>query len=165
VQFQLEQQFAASLTAVEEAYLDPELLSRFSALSDLGRPELLEHTEDDHTVRRRVRYRFAGDLPPAVTAVIDPARLTWVEESEHDRRTHRAGFRVRPDHYSSLLRCTGTVTLAPTSTGTIRVTAGALHVRFPFVGGKAERAIVSGWRDHAAAEARLVQAWLEERLV
>jgi len=31
------------------------------------------------------------------------------------------------------------------------------------VGGKVERAIVSGLRDHAAAEAGVVQAWLDRR--
>ena len=40
----------------------------------------------------QVRYRFGGELSSAARAVIDPARLTWVERSTHDlgRRAHDA---------------------------------------------------------------------------
>jgi len=47
--------------------------------------------------------------------------------------------------------------------GTRRVIEGDLRVHFPLVGGKVERAIVSGLRAHASAEARVVQAWLDRR--
>ncbi len=162
MEFQLQQEFSAPLGAVEAAYLDPDLLARLAALPDLGHPELLEHIDEDDTVRRRVRYQFTGHLGGAVTAVVDRERLTWVEESVHDRATHRGAFRIHPDHYGSLLQCSGTVALVPAPAGTTRRTAGVLSVRFPLLGGQVERAIVSGLRDHAAAEARVVQQWLDE---
>jgi len=43
------------------------------------------------------------------------------------------------------------------------VLQGDLRVRVPLVGSKVERAIVSGLRDHAIAEAQVVQAWLDRR--
>jgi hypothetical protein len=162
VRFELEQYLSAPLTEVEAAYLDPALLERLAGLPNVRRPELLEQHEEDGLVRRRVRFRFTGDLSSAVTSVVDPARLTWVEESVHDRSTHRGRFTIVPDHYAGRLRCSGTVTFREDAGGgTQRLTAGELSVRFPLVGSKVERAIVSGLREHAAAEARAVQAWLD----
>jgi len=164
LRFTLEQQFSAPLAAVEGAFSDPNLLAELATLPELGRPELLAHTDDGDTVLQQVRYAFVGDLPPAVTAVVDPQRLTWVEHTGLDRRTHRSVYRIRPDHYPDRLSCSGTVVLDPTDDGgTRRVIEGELRVHFPLVGGKVERAIVSGLRAHASAEARVVQAWLDRR--
>ena len=55
-----------------------------TGLPKLGPPEVLERTVDGDVVRLQIRYRFVGDLSPAVTAVLDPAKLTWVEHSTHD---------------------------------------------------------------------------------
>jgi hypothetical protein len=163
VQFTLEQRFSSTLERVEAAFVDPALLAELAALPQLGRPELLSQADDGLTVRQDVRYAFVGDLSPAVTRVVDPRRLTWVERSELDRRTHRTTFSIRPDHYADRLVCQGTVALGPGGDGTLRVVAGDLRVRVPLVAAKVERAIVSGLRDHAFAEARVVQAWLDGR--
>ena len=112
---------------------------------------------------QRVRYAFTGSLSPAVTRVVDPERLTWVEESRLDRSTHCTTFTVRPDHYADRFTCAGTITLEPAGDGTRRTLEGDLRVRFPLVGGKVEHAIVAGLRDHASAEAQVVQAWLDRR--
>lgn len=142
-------------------FLDPRLLEELATLPQLGRPELLSSTTDGDVVTRQIRYAFAGELSPAVTRVVDPERLTWVEHSEFDRRAHRGLLRVRPDHYADRFTCSATVTFEPAGAGSRRVIEGELRVRFPFVGGAVERAIVAGLRDHAAAEERVVQAWLD----
>ena len=163
MRFSLEQRFAAPIEDVEAAFVDPALLSELATLPELGRPELLEHVDAGHSVSQQVRYTFTGELSPAVTAVVDPTRLSWVEHSELDRVSHRSVFRIRPDHYPDRLSCSGTVALESVDGGTRRTIAGDLRVRFPLVGSKVERAIVSGLRDHASAEARVVQAWLDRR--
>ena len=115
-------------------------------------------------MRRRIRYAFAGELSPAVTAVVDPARLTWVEESATDRRTHHTTFTIVPDHYGSRLRCSGTFSLAEAPGGaSVRTAEGELKVSFPLVGGKVERAIVSGLEEHAELEAEVLRDWIEGR--
>lgn len=161
MRFVLEQRYSAPLVDVEAAFVDPALLDELAALPALGRPELLERSDDGRTVSQQVRYAFAGDLPPAVTRVIDPRRLTWVEHSTLDRETHRTRFTVRPDHYADRFSCSGTIQLETAGAGTSRTIEGDLKVRAPFVAAKVERAIVAGLRDHAAAEARVVQAWLD----
>ena len=45
-------------------------------------PDVLDQRVDGDLVRQRIRYAFVGDLSPAVTAVVDPDKLTWVEQSE-----------------------------------------------------------------------------------
>lgn len=166
MRFRVEQRFRAPLAEVEDALLDPAFLARLGELPRLGRPELLDQREEGAVVHQRVRYRFAGALSPAVTTVVDPDRLTWVEETTYDRRAHRGDHRVVPDHYGDRLRSTYTTRLAPTGeggAGTVRATDGEVRVRFPLVAGKVERAIVAGLTEHAGEEARALVQWLEEQ--
>ena len=160
MRFRIEQRFDAPLDDVERAYIDPGFLDLLADLPKLGRPQLLDQREDGDLIHQRVRYAFTGELSSAVTAVVDPAKLTWVEESTLDRRTHRTRFTIVPDHYRSRLECDGEFVLAPDGSGTRRTADGVIKVRFPLVGGKVERAIVSGLEDHAAAEVDAMQRWL-----
>jgi hypothetical protein len=160
VHFSIEQRFDAPLDQVEAALLDPAFLEQLATLPRLGRPALLDQHEDGALVRRRVRYAFVGELSSAVTAVVDPAKLTWVEDSTHDRASHRTTFRIVPDHYRDRLTASGTFVLQPAGEGTRRVAEGDLRVRFPLVGSRVERAIVAGLQEHAVAEERAMQKWL-----
>ena len=161
--FRLEQRFDAPLEAVESAFVDPDLLAHLSGMADLGHPKLLEQVAEGDTVRQRVQYRFTGDLTPAIAAVLDRDRLTWVEESELDRRTHRQTFRIVPDHYGDRLKCSGTVTLQEDDGGTLRVAEANLDVRFPFVGQTVARTIVAGLVENAATQEQAVAEWLSRR--
>lgn len=162
MQFRLEQRVTASLHAVETALLDPAFLECLGRLPNLGRPELLRREEDGDLVNLDVRYAFAGELSSAVTAVVDRERLTWVDEAVFDRSTHRSRHRIVPDHYGNRLTCAYATTLVQDGATVVRVAEGELGVRFPFVGGKVERAIVSGMTDHARHEAAALAAWLEQ---
>ena len=159
--FRLEQRIDAGLQAVQDAYADPALLDRLGDLPKLGRPDLLDHDDNGTVVRQRVRYAFTGHLSPAVTAVVDPRKLTWVQESTLDRRTHETTFRIIPDHYADRLECAGRFRLEPVDeTTTLRLTEADIRVHFPLVGGKVERAIVAGLAEHTTAETAVVNEWL-----
>jgi hypothetical protein len=160
VRFRIQQRFDAPLARVEAALLDPAFLDRLATLPKLGRPVLLDQQVDGDVVRRQVRYAFTGHLSSAVTAVVDPAKLTWVEDSSSDRASHRTTFRIVPDHYRDRLEASGTFVLQTEGEGTRRVADGELRVRFPLVGSKVERAIVSGLQDHATAEEVAMREWL-----
>ncbi len=162
MRFSVEQRFAAPLEAVEAALLEPAFLARLALLPKLGEPQLLASEVDGPIVRQQVRYRFAGELSPAVTAVVDPKRLTWVEHTTFDRGSHRGEHRIVPDHYGDRLRCSYTTQLGGDGPFTSRVTEGDLRVRFPLVGGRVERAIVSGLVEHAELEAEVLGRWLAE---
>ena len=158
--FRIEQRFDAPLTAVEAAYCSPELLATLASLPKVGGAELLEQRREGDQVFQRVRYRFTGELNSAVTAVIDPAKLSWVEESVLDKATHVTTWRIVPDHYPTRLECSGEFRLSEAESVTIRRTEADIKVRFPLVGGRVERAIVSGLEEHAVAEESAVEAFL-----
>jgi hypothetical protein len=164
VKFRLEQHLPGTIDEVAEAFVDPDLLAHLRDVDDLGRPDLLDRVDEGATVRLRVRYAFTGELSPTLTAVVEPSRITWVEESTLDRATHRTEFHVVADHYADRLRCAGTVELYDDGDGgTIRVAEGKLEVKIPLVGGKVERAVVEGLTDQAATQARVVGEWLVSR--
>ena len=119
VKFRLEQRFPAPVDDVEDAYVDADLFAHLQGLADLGRPELLDKADEGDTVRLRVRYAFTGELEPPLSSLVDPARITWVEESTLDRCTHRTEFHIVADHYPDRLRapapsnCATTAPAAP----------------------------------------------------
>lgn len=159
--FHIEQQFNGALSDVENAFCSPELLARLASLPKVGGAELLEQRHDGDKVFQRIRYRFTGDLSSAVTAVIDPDQLTWVEESVLDRTTHVTTWKIVPDHYASRLTCSGTFRLTGKADDlTVRTTDAEIKVHFPLVGGKVERAIVSGLEEHAVGEEAAVSSFL-----
>jgi hypothetical protein len=160
VRFHIEQRFAASLEKVEGAYCSPALLATLATLPKVGGAELLDQQVDGDRVTQRVRYRFTGELSSAVTAVVDPQRLSWVEESVLDRTSHVTTWHIVPDHYANRLTCLGTFRLEASGATTRRLTEAEIKVHFPLVGGRVERAIVSGLEEHAAAEQVAVQAFL-----
>ena len=167
MRFTIEQTFAGPLDRVEEAFVDPAFLERLSTLPKLGRPTLVHRVESGDLVHQWVKYAFTGDLSSAVRRVVDPARLTWVEESTLDRTTHRTTWRIVPDHYKNLLRCAGEFRLESVVGGsggarTRRLAEGDLKVSVPLVGGKVESAIVNGLREHAGLEETVLDEWLAE---
>ena len=108
----------------------------------------------------RIRYRFVGHLPSAAAAVLDPKKLTWVEESTHNLVDHTVTWRLVPDHYADRFRANGTSALRADGNVTVRQTRGDLVVKTPFVGRLVERALVSGLKEHLDAEAPRVAAWV-----
>jgi hypothetical protein len=165
VRFELVQNLQADIPAVEAAFLSDDFLRQLGQLPKLGSPTFLDRHEEGPRIRQRVRYAFVGRLSPAVTAVVDPARLTWVEDALVDPFAHTVSFSIVPDHYAGMLESSGTITLKPTPDGgTTRRTEGEVKVHVPFVGHKVEAAIVSGLRDHAALEAEAIDRWVAGRI-
>lgn len=163
MRFAVTQTFRSPAEAVTAAYADPALYPSLVGLPKLGGVEALTHERDGDHVLQRIRYRFTGHLPSAVTAVVDPAKLSWVQESDHDLATGTTTFRLLPDHYPDRLRASGTFEVRPAGrvAGASRVVTGELKVRAPLVAGRVEGAIVSGLEEYLAAEAPRVDAWID----
>lgn len=158
--FELTQHYARTADAVDAAYADPELYPTLVGLPKLGDIEVLAHQRRDAVARFAIRFAFTGELPAAVTAVVDPRRLTWVQESVHHLDEGRTTFRLLPDHYPDRLQASGTATVTVAGDGARRVVAGQLKVRAPLVAGRVEQAIVSGLAEYLAAEAAAVDRYL-----
>jgi hypothetical protein len=159
VRFRIVQRIAAPVDAVAAAFVDPAFIDRLATLPKLGNPALLAQDRQGDTVRQQVRYRFAGELSSAVLLVIDPERLTWVEDATVDLARHVTDVRIIPDHYGDRLKASMHITAVagPTPDTTVRTAEGDIRVPMPLVGGKVERAIVSGMEEQAELQARLVE--------
>ena len=160
MRFELRQAYAQPPGAVDAAYADPALYPTLVGLPKLGDIEVLEHEADDARARLAIRFAFTGELPPAVTAVVDPRRLTWVQQSVHDLERGVTTFRLVPDHYPDRLSASGSATVTAAGDGSRRVVAGELKVRAPLVAGRVEQAIVSGLDEYLQAEAPTVDRYL-----
>lgn len=159
MRFELTQRFSATAQQVDRAYADPALYPTLVGLPKLGRIEVLAH-DSEPTSRMRVRFHFTGDLPSAVTAVVDPDRLSWIQETEHDHSVLSARFRLVPDHYRDRLKCSGRFHIVETPSGSSRTIAGELKVQALLVAGRVEHAIVSGLEEYLTAEAPAVDTWI-----
>ena len=164
MRFRVEQRIAGPVDVVARAFTEPGFYELVGDLPKLGKPEVLSRVEDGDVVQLRLRYRFTGHLSGAVRRVLDPNKLTWVEESRHDLGAHRVEFRMVPDHYGDRFRCSGTYLFeALDDNRTRRIAEGDLTVKTPFVGRIVEQAIVSGLREHLDAEAPLVERYVAQR--
>ena len=162
--FRIEQRFAAPVEAVEAALLDPAFIDRLANLPKIGKSELLSQETDGDVVDQEVRYVFTGSLSAAVRAVVDPNKISWILESRFDRTNHHSTWRIIPDHYRERLTSEGTTRLIADGDQTRRLTDGFLKVHMALVGGRVERAIVSGLKEHADAEATELAQFLGERM-
>jgi hypothetical protein len=160
MRFQVTQRFAAPVDEVLSVYTDPAFYERLVGLSKIGEPKVLAHEADGDRVVLRVHYRFTADLPSAATRVIDPRKLTWVEETIYDLPAATSRSRLLPDHYPDRLTASATAVFTAAGTGSQRTIDGDLKVRMPLVGGKVEGAIVSGLREHLADEALVAERFL-----
>ena len=161
--FTIEQRFPAEPAQVVAAYTNPELYPTLVGLSKVATPEVLDITQTGDDVNVRLRMRFIAEVSPAVSAVIDPRKVSWVQNEHYNLTTLRATVVFEPDNYADRFSCTGGYTFAADPSkpgGTVRVAKGDLKIRVLLVGGQAEKAMIMGLTEHYAEEQPLVTAWL-----
>jgi hypothetical protein len=163
VQFRVEQRVGAPIDAVDAALIDPTFIETLTAMPKIGKVELVAQSREGDDVEQEVRYVFAGELSSAVRAVVDPRKLSWIIESNHDLTTHAASWRIIPDHYRERLTSSGTTKLEADGDATRRIVEGDVKIHMALVGGRVERAIVSGLKEHFADEVRQLEAFLHQR--
>jgi hypothetical protein len=160
VDFTLHQEIPAPVDAVDAALVDPAFQARMAELPKLGSAEVIANERDGATVKLQVRYLFQADLSPAVTRVVDPTKLTWIEDSTVDLVAHHTVCVIRPDNYANLLEGGYEAQLTASGAGCARVITGKVKVRVPLLGGKVEKAIVGGLSENADAQIALLTSFL-----
>ena len=161
--FKAENHFAATIDEIIAAYADPDLAPSLGPLAPLSPGELLDHRHDFDTVTSRVRYAYQGDLPPGASAIVEPARLTWVQVTELDLVQRRALVVLQPDHYADRLQARAVERFEATPLGgTNRTVEGELTVKLLVAGRAVERALVSGLQEWLANEAVAVDRWVAD---
>ncbi len=158
--FEITQDIARPAGSVDAALVDPAFLIRMTELPKLGAAEVLDQRRDGDVLHQDVRYLFRAELSRAVTRVVDPKLLTWVERSACNLATRETQCDILPDHYEGLLSGRYRASIADAGDGSRRTLTGAVKVRMPLVGGKVEGAIVGGIRENAAAQVALIESFL-----
>ncbi len=129
-------------------------------MPDLGVEAVLDHSETATGTKLSIRFRFSGNVSSAVRRVVDPKKLTWVTNSMVIPAEHRIRFDVLPDYYPDRLECHGSYHFDDDGLSTVLKLEGDLIVRgVPLVGRKVENTILSGFKEHVAAEAELLATW------
>lgn len=160
MKFEIVQDLRAVPAAIDGALVDPAFLVRMAELPKLGSAAVVSQARDGDVVRQDVRYLFQAELSSAVTRVVDPKKLTWVERSVCDLASHRTECEIRPDNYGGMLSGRYASVIVVTDAGSRRTLTGDIKVRMPLVGGKVERAIVGGLEENAAAQILLLEEHL-----
>ena len=149
---------------VEEAFVDPAFYAELGDLPNIRAPEVLSIDADADVVRLRIYYALQADLAPAVRRVLDPEKITWIEESTVHRGRHYTDFRMVPEHYVNRMECAGSYRFEESGPETTeQVVEGDLIIHYPVVGRLVERAILTGMRQHLTEEARLLERWSRQR--
>jgi hypothetical protein len=161
--FRVEQPLAVARDFAVRALVDPDFYASMGTMDNIGTPEVLRREERGSAVHLAVRYRFTGSLARPARALLDPAKLSWVIESEMFVEDHRAEFRMLPDNYADRLQCAGTYEFEERGDHSAQLVEGELRVHLPVVAAAAERGILAGLRQHLADEAELVACWARSR--
>ena len=162
MRFATTQRFSVDVDDALEAYLDAGFYATLGT-PKIAAPEVLtvERAGDRATVR--VRYRLTADLPAAATAIIDPAKLTWVEHTEYDLPALTSRSRFEPDNYADRLTASASASFAAEGVGaSSRSIEGDVAVRVRFVGGKVEDVICRDLVSHLQLEAELLDRWVAD---
>ena len=148
---------AASAPAAIAVLADPAFYLDRPSDEDIRVRELVSHHVDGDRVTIELRCAFTGELNAAARALLEPARLTWVQASEHDLATGRVVFLILPDHYADRLNCRGRYVVTPDGhDASQRVVETELRVRAPLLAGQVERALIDGLRREMIAQSNAI---------
>lgn len=132
------------------------------ARDDIAVRDVVRHEATDERVVVEVRFAFTGSVSPAVRAVVDPAKMSWITRTEILLAEDRSSWVVLPDHYPDRLSASGIYRFEEggDGPGTCDVEVeGELKVRVPIVGRSVEKVIVGDLRAYIAEEVAGIAAW------
>ncbi len=155
MKFSISQSAAVAPDAAVAAYGNPNFYENRSTRGDISLVEVVGHQQDGTIGRIGVRYKFTGSVSPAVRAIVDPEKLSWVTRTDIEREARRSSFTIAPDYYPDRLECHGTFRFDEGEGGTnstVITIEGDLRVHVFLVSRTVEQMIVNGLRTYLTAE-------------
>ncbi len=162
MKFSIRQAVAVSPDQAMAAYGTPAFYEGRPARDDIEVREVVRHEATADRVLLEVRFAFTGSVSPAVRAVVDPSKLSWITRTELVQAERRSSWTVLPDHYPDRQRASGTYRFGASEAdpGACEVEVeGDLRVRVPIVGRSVEKVIVGDLRAYIADEVAGIAGW------
>jgi Protein of unknown function (DUF2505) len=162
VKFSIRQAVAVPPVRAMEAYGSPEFYEGRPARDDIEVREVVGHEVKGDRVLLQVRFAFTGSVSPAVRAVVDPGKMSWITKTEILLAEGRSSWVVRPDHYPDRLSASGVYRFEEGDSGPgscVVQVEGDLKVRVPIVGRSVEKVIVGDLRTYIADEVAGLADW------
>jgi hypothetical protein len=162
VKFAIRQAVAVPPARAMAAYGSPAFYEGRAERDNIAVRDVVRHEATADRVLLEVRFAFTGSVSPAVRAVVDPAKMSWITRTEILLAEDRSSWVVLPDHYPDRLSASGTYRfeVGDGGPGTCDVEVeGELKVRVPIVGRSVEKAIVGDLRAYIADEVAGIAGW------
>jgi hypothetical protein len=160
VRFDAEHEFAGTPHQVALILTDPDFHARLD-LPDLSRPEVEAQAAAGSERTLKLRYEFVGSLDPIARRLLAGRRLTWIQTLVLDTATGIGSLAFAAEAEPGRLYGNASIRLETIDDGgTRRRIDGDFFVKFPLVGGTAERRIVPGLVRRLDIEAEAVSAAL-----
>jgi hypothetical protein len=162
VKFSIRQTVAVPPARAMAAYGSPSFYQGRPPRDDIAVREVVGHEAAGDRILLEVRFAFTGAVSPAVRAAVDPAKMSWITQTEVLLAEGRSSWVVLPDHYPDRLSASGTYRFeeGDAGPGTCEVEVeGDLKVRVPIVGRSVEKVIIGGLQAYIADEVAGIAAW------
>jgi hypothetical protein len=155
LKFALRQPVAVPPARAIAAYGTPAFYEGRPTRDDIAVVGVVNHEDRGARVLIEVRYKFTGSVSPAVRAVIQPDKMSWVTRTEILPDEARTSWVVLPDHYPDRLTARGQFRFESDSDSaetTVVTVEGDLKVHVPLVGRSVERVIVTDLKAYLVDE-------------
>jgi hypothetical protein len=162
VKFAIRQAVAVPPARAMAAYGSPAFYEGRAARDDIAVREVVRHDATDDRILLEVRFAFTGSVSPAVRAVVDPGKMSWITRTEILLSEDRSSWVVLPDHYPDRLSASGVYRFeeGDDGPGTCDVEVeGDLKVRVPIVGRSVEKVIAGDLRAYIVDEVIGIADW------
>ena len=162
MKFAVRQAVAVPPARAIAAYGSPAFYEGRAARDDIAVREVVRHDATDDRILLEVRFAFTGSVSPAVRAVVDPGKMSWITRTEILLSEDRSSWVVLPDHYPDRLSASGVYRFeeGDDGPGTCDVEVeGDLKVRVPIVGRSVEKVIAGDLRAYIVDEVIGIADW------
>lgn len=151
------------IKSVFDPDLGPYLTEKMTTIVSI---EALERTEDDSKIVRRVKYVPVPMIKKVGPKNITPESMQFIEESSFDKATKVMTFTNIPTHPKIRAKLSNSGKMEFRSQGanrSERVMHGELKVKFPLLGGIAERIIAKNGKKMLDEEASALAQYIRSQ--
>jgi len=144
MKYEIRQEFDESAEQVISAMMHPDVAAFLTGhMKSLKEMELLERTETDATIVRRVRYRIQPVIEKIGPKKIPPEAFEWVEQSTFDKQRRVMTYKNVPtkSKIAKMFENHGEIRITDAGARCARLMTGELKIHFPLLGSIAEKMI------------------------